>query len=133
MRALKTCLWIAGVLCLLSVFGMFLPFSLLERLAKAFSDEAFPDAPVFLYMIRVASATYVGVGVFYIVLAQRPMSFGPLVPFSGLAAAFVGVVCGISGLTVGLPLLLFVGDSLCCTIVGILILVFWRQARSVAR
>ncbi|UCG15289.1 MAG: hypothetical protein JSV19_08315 [Phycisphaerales bacterium] len=132
MRALKTCLWIAGVLCLLSVFGMFLPFSLLERLAKAFSDQAFPDAPVFLYMIRVASATYAAVGVFYVMLALRPMSFGPLVPFSGLAAVFVGVVCGMSGVLVGIPVLWFLGDSLCCTVLGVLIVVFWRKARSVA-
>lgn len=127
MRALKSCLWIAGVLCLLSVFGMFLPIRLLERLAKAFGDQAFPDSPVFLYMVRVVSATYVAVGVFYVILALRPMNFGPLVPFSGLAAAFVGVVCGIAGLAVGMPLLWFLGDFVCCTVLGILIIVFWRQ------
>ncbi|MBA7662237.1 hypothetical protein ES703_70264 [subsurface metagenome] len=129
MRALKICLWIAGVGCLLSVFGMFLPVRVVESLARAFGGEAFPDSPLCLYALRVVSATYVGVGVFFIILALHPMNFGVLVPFSGLAAVFLGVVCGITGLAVGMPLLWFLGDSVSCTVLGILIFVFWRQAK----
>ncbi len=129
MRALKICLWIAGVSCLLSVFGMFLPVRLLESVAGVFGGEAFPDSPMFLYVLRVVSATYVAVGVFYVILAMHPVNYGVLVPFSGLAAVFVGVVCAITGLAVGMPLLWFLGDSASCTVLGVLILVFWRLAR----
>jgi len=45
MRGLKICLWITGVGCLLSVFGMFLPISTLESVVKAFGGEANPDLP----------------------------------------------------------------------------------------
>ena len=129
MRALKICLWIAGILCLLSVFGMFLPIRVIESLAKAFGVQTLPDSPLCLYALRVVSATYVGVGVFFIILALRPVNYGVLVPFSGLAAVFLGVVCGITGLAVGMPVLWFLGDSLSCTVLGVLIVVFWRQAK----
>ena len=129
MRALKTCLWIAGVGCLLSVFGIFLPISVWESLAKVFGIESLPNSPLFEYAARLMSATYVGVGVFFVILARHPMKYGVMVPFSGLAAVFLGIVCGIIGLAVGIPLLWFLSDSISCTVLGILIFVFWRKAK----
>ena len=85
MRGLKICLWIAGVGCLLSVFGVFLSMRMLEAMAKVFGGEGFGDSPVFEYIVRVMSATYAAIGVFYVILALRPMDFGVLVPFSGAA------------------------------------------------
>ena len=128
MRALKICLWIAGVGCLTSVVGMFLPVRLVESLAKVFGGPAFPDSPLCLYALRVVSATYVGVGVFFVILALRPMDYGIMVPFSGLAAVVLGVICAITGLVVGMPVLWFLGDSLSCVVLGVLIFVFWRKA-----
>ncbi|HUT29248.1 MAG TPA: hypothetical protein VMX13_05595 [Sedimentisphaerales bacterium] len=133
MRALKICLWIAGVGCLTSVVGMFLPVRLAESLAKVFGGPAFPDSPLCLYALRVVSATYVGVGVFFVILALRPMKYGVLVPFSGLASVFLGVVCGITGLVVGMPVLWFLGDSLSCVVLGVLILFFWQKAQQTVK
>jgi hypothetical protein len=130
MRALKICLWIAGIGCLLSVFGMFLPISAWESIAKVFGVQlVLPDSPLFMYMVRLMSATYAAVGVYLVILALNPMKYGVMVSFTGLAAVFLGIVCGITGLAVGMPLLWFLGDSLSCTVLGVLILVFWRQAK----
>jgi len=130
MRALKICLWIAGILCLLSVFGMFLPIRAIESLAKAFGVQTLPDSPLFFYMARVTSAMAVWIGVFFIILALSPMKYGVMVPFTGLASVLLGVVCGITGLAVGMPPLWFLGDSLSCVVLGVLILVFWRKAKA---
>ncbi|MHC4459601.1 MAG: hypothetical protein ACYS0I_21380 [Planctomycetota bacterium] len=127
MRSLKICLWIAGIGCLLSGFGLFLPISVLESLAKAIGGQPFPDSPLLVYAVRVISATYVGVGVFYVILALDPMKYPVMIPFSGLAAVFLGLVCGITGLAAALPPLWFLGDSLSCLVLGILILIFWQQ------
>ena len=129
MRALKICLWIAGVGCLLSVFGMFLPMSVFESIAKFFGIELLPDSPLLVYAFRLMSATYAAVGVFFIILALEPMKYGVMVPFSGLGAVFVGVVCAIAGLLTAMPLWWFLGDSLSCLVLGVLILVFWQQAK----
>ncbi len=125
MRALKICLWIAGVGCLLSVFGVFLPMSVFESIAKFFGIELPPDSPLLVYAVRLMSATYAAVGVFFIILALQPMKYGVMVPFSGLGAVFVGVVCAIAGLSTAMPLWWFLGDSLSCLVLGVLILVFW--------
>ncbi|MHC4477356.1 MAG: hypothetical protein ACYTEL_17045 [Planctomycetota bacterium] len=132
MRALKICLWIAGMLCLLSVFGMFLPLGVLESIARFFGDQTFPDSPLLLYAVRTVCATFVGVGVYFIILALRPMNYPVLVPFSGLVSVFIGVVCAITGPIVGMPVLWYLADSLSCLVLGILILVFWRQAKQVS-
>ncbi len=129
MRALKICLWIAGVGCLLSVFGMFLPMSVFESIAKFFGIESLPDSLLFIYAFRLMSATYAAVGVFFIILALQPMKYGVMVPFSGVGAVFVGVVCAIAGLLTAMPLWWFLGDSLSCLVLGVLILVFWQQAK----
>jgi hypothetical protein len=131
MRALKICLWITGVLCLLSVFGMFLPISVWESIAKYFGIESLhlPDSPLVEYAVRLMSATYAAVGVYLVILALHPMKYGVMVPFTGIAAVLLGMVCAITGLAVGMPVWWFLGDSLSCVVPGILILVFWRLAK----
>ncbi|MCP4611814.1 MAG: hypothetical protein GY845_24185 [Planctomycetes bacterium] len=129
MRALKICLWLAGIACLLSLFGTVLPASSWQSLAKYVGVESFPEAPQFIYAIRVGSGTYVGVGVFFIILALAPLKYGVMVPFAALGALFVGVVCLIAGLITAMPFWWFMGDSLSCLVLGVLILVFWQQAK----
>jgi len=129
MRGLKICLWIAGVACLLSVFGMFLPISAWECIAKFFGIELPLDLPLFEYAARVMSATYAAVGVFFVILALNPTRYGVMVPFSGIGAVFVGVVCGIAGLRAAISTWWFLGDSLSCLVLGVLILVFWHQSK----
>ncbi len=129
MRGLKICLWIAGIGCLLSVVGLFLPLSACESIAGFFGIETLPDSPLIMYAIRTVSATFIGIGVFFIILALNPMKYGVMVPFSGLVAVFIAVVCLITGLAVGMPATWFLGDSLSCLVLGILILAFWQQAK----
>jgi hypothetical protein len=128
MRALKTCLWIVGLICLLAALGLFLPMSVLESLANAFGNEAFPDSPAFAYTIRGLCATYVAAGVFLIILARSPMKYGVMVPFAGAAAIFVGVACGVAGVATRVPPMWFLGDLVSSTLAGILILLLWRRA-----
>jgi hypothetical protein len=131
MRALKICLWITGLCCLSSTFGLFLPARSLGYLTNVISGEEFPNSPLLLYGVRTTSATFVVVGAFFIILAINPTKYGVLVPFSGLALAFIGVVCAITGPSVGMPLLWFLADSLSCLILGILIVVFWKKAKQI--
>ncbi len=130
MRSLKIFLWIAAIGCLLSGFGTFLPVSMLESFAKVLGFQAFPDSPLFEYVVRVMSAMAVAMGAFFVILALHPMKYGAMVPFSGLAAVFLGVVCGITGLAVGMSPPWFLGDFLSCLIVGILILASWKQVKA---
>ncbi len=102
MRTLKFFLWIAGILCLLSGFGIFLPIPTLEAITKFFEAESpgLAESPLFVYVVRVSSAMAVAIGVYLIILALHPMKYPALIPFTGLASVFLGLVCGITGLIV---------------------------------
>ena len=132
MRALKICLWIAGIVCLLSLFAMLLPVSSLESIGKLYGIESFADSPQFIYAIRVGLGTYAAVGLFFVILALDPLKYGVMVPFSALAAVFIGVLCAIAGVLTKVAFWWFMGDFLSCLVFGILILVFWRQATKTA-
>lgn len=132
MRGLKICLWIVGILCLLSVLGMFLPVGVIESFVQLFGEQSFPDSPVFVYSLRLMSATYAGVGVYFIILAMEPMKYGIMVPFSGWAAVVLGIICAITGAAVGMPVMWFMGDSLSCLILGVLILLFWQKSKKIS-
>jgi hypothetical protein len=129
MRGLKICLWVTGIMCLLGVVGLFLPVSACESFAGFFGIETLPDSPLIMYAIRTVSAMSIGIGVFFVILALNPVKYGVLVPFSGIAAVFVGVVCFITGLAVGMPAQWFLGDFLSCAVLGVLILVFWQKTK----
>ena len=129
MRGLKICLWICGILCLLPVAGVFLPVSAIESFCTWMGVDSFPDSALLLYALRVCSAMAAGIGVFFIILALDPKSYGIMVPFSGIGALALGVICGIVGIRVNMPTLWFLGDALGCLVMGVLILVFWRQSR----
>jgi hypothetical protein len=129
MRGLKICLWISAFACLLAVFSLFMPVSTLGSFAKLFGVESLPDVPLFRYAVRNISATSIVLGLFFIILALNPMKYGVLVPGSGLAFIFIGIVCMITGPVVKMPTLWFLGDSLSCLVLGILILVFWQRAK----
>jgi hypothetical protein len=128
MRGLKICLWIAGVGCLLSISGMILPVSTWQLIAKFFGVGPIPDSPPVLYLVPTMSASYAIIGIFFIILALRPMDYGIMVPFSGLAAVVLGFVCALTGVTVGMPAIWYLGDSLSCIVVGMLIVLFWQKA-----
>ena len=129
MRGLKACLWIAGVLCVLAVVGLFLPMSALDRIAQVFGGVNLPEESLVNYGVRGISATFVAIGVFYIMLALDPERYGPMVPFSGAAAVFVGLSCGVAGAVEGLSVMVYLFDALGCTVVGLLILGFWNKCR----
>ena len=132
MRGLKICLWIAGVGCLLAGIAMFLPLGMLESMVKVFGEESFPSSAVFFYLLRVTLATYFGIGLFYVILARDPMKYGVIVPFSGVIAVFIGVVCAVAGLLFEMPVLWFLGDAIPCLVLGVLIFIFWKKSQRTA-
>jgi hypothetical protein len=133
MRGLKICLWVTGILCLPAVIGLFLPLSVFESIAGFFGIETLPESPLIMYAIHTMVATYVGIGVFFIILAINPMKYGVMVPFSGIVAVLIGAVCVISGAMVGMPAIWYLGDTLSCAVLGILILEFWQKANRLAK
>ncbi|UCD52225.1 MAG: hypothetical protein JSW27_06210 [Phycisphaerales bacterium] len=132
MRGLKICLWIAGIGCLASVVGLVLPLSAWERITAAFGIDSLPDSPEFMYVARLLSAMSAATGVFLIILALDPLKYGVIVPFTGVSAICLGVLCGVAGSATTMPAWWYLGDALSCLVLGALMLLFWRQAKQAA-
>jgi len=108
---------------------MLLPVSAWESIAKNFGLETLPDSPHVMYAIRLLSAMAVAAGVYLIILALDPIKYGVMVPFTGVAAVFLGVVCWIAGPAAEMPVLWYLGDSVSCIVLGVLIIVFWHKIK----
>ena len=130
MKALKICLWLTGIVCLLSVIGIVAPLKNIQWFMGLFGIESLPDSPLFLYMLRLVCATWAGIGVFFIILALNPLCYGVLVPLSGLFLIFVGAVCGVVGFMIKMPFKWYAGDLLSCVVLGLLILIFYQKAKN---
>ena len=128
MRGLKICLWITGLLCLISIVGLILPLSAFESLAQWFGIEQLPDSPLTDYMVRGMCATFVAVGFFFIMLAIRPSHYLAMILFAGIATIFLGLICLATGIMVQMPTPWILGDTLPCLVLGILILIFRQKA-----
>jgi hypothetical protein len=131
MSGLKICLWITAILCLLGVFGVILPISYWQSFIDFFELGPLPDSPIIGYLIRLMSACFVGIGVFFAILAMNPAKYPVLVPFSGCATVALGIVCGITGFAEKLPNLWFLGDALTALVLGALILFFWKKTKPI--
>ena len=129
MYALKICLWINGLGFLLSLITAFMPMRLLDSFYTTLLGQPLPDLEEIVYAVRLASVMAAMLGGFFILLALRPVECGTLVPFAGLATAFLDAICVIGGLEAGMPPWWFLGDALWCLLFGILIVVFSQQVR----
>lgn len=129
MGALRICLWVTGIACLTAVPGIFMPMSSWEPVIKFFGVESLPEAPIIEYTARLMCATYAATGIYFIILGLRPLKYGILVPYSGLACVLLGVFCWITGKETAMPPKWFLSDSLSALILGVLILLFWLRAK----
>ncbi len=133
MRELKVLLWIGAAACLLSIIGVGLPVATLETLSERVGGQvAFQDTPVFVYSLRVVAATYVAIGVFLVYLARAPLHYAALVTVSGVSAVVIGIVALVTGATVGMPLLWYLGDSGASMAFGAAVLVLQYRASACA-
>jgi hypothetical protein len=132
MAALKVFLWIMGLMCLTSVVGVFLPISQIDSMMTNWCGVGLPEGPVMVYFVRVMSVTYAAIGLFFIMLAVRPLEYKGMVPFAGVASAIIGIVCLVVGRAAGLPGKAYVWDFLGGFILGVLIFMFWAKARKAA-
>jgi VIT1/CCC1 family predicted Fe2+/Mn2+ transporter len=100
-----------------------------ESIAKYFGVEAIPDSPMFVYVARLTSAMWTIIGVFFIILAMNPAKYEAMIPFAGLAMVFLGMVCWVTGLAMGMPLRLVLSDALSSIVLGTLIFALWNRAK----
>ncbi len=129
-RKLKVVLWIAGIGCGLSILGLLLPWSRLSAWMTVWGLEELPTGTIIAYAVRAGSATFALIGAFFLLVARDPVKYRPFLNLAIAGLIFVGLVCLVSGVAVGMQPPWYLTDVAFCWILGVLLLV-WREPAQV--
>jgi hypothetical protein len=125
MKILRIVLLAAGLVCLSGLIGIFVPIEAVGSLVASYGINEGLSGPMFEYVFRLSAAVVASCGFFYLFLAYNPRRHGALVPVSGAAIIFVGLVLLLTGFSTDMAAPFFVADFLSCVFLGSAILVTW--------
>lgn len=129
MKTLKVLLWVAAVGCLTAVPFIFLPWSVTVSIGSWFSSESLPCTPIAIYFFKIAFGIFGLIGVFFIILAMNPLKYGPMLNLGAFGLILFGLLAFITGISIGLPLAVYLGDGLSGLVLGIAVLIFSSKSK----
>jgi len=133
MKGLKTALWVAAIGCLTAVPFIVVPWTVVESFIRWFGLEPIPDAPMVMYLFRVVCGIAGLIGVYFILLARSPLTYGPMLDLGAYGLIVFGLLSLIVGSVLGLPLKMYIGDALFGLILGIIIAILSSKAKQALR
>jgi len=128
MKGLKIALWVTAIGCLTSVPFIFLPWAVVESIGSWFGVESFLGEPIAIYFFKVVFGVFGLIGVFFIILARNPLKYGSMLNLGAFGLILFGLMAFIFGLSIGLPLIVYLGDGLSGLVLGLAILIFSFKA-----
>ena len=131
MNSLKIALWITAIGCLTAVPFIFLPWSVMECIGSWYGMDPLPNAPIIIYSCKVVLGVFGLIGVFFAMLALDPFKYGAMLKLGTYGLILFGILALICGLSIGLPPVVYLGDSLSGLILGFAILFFSSQSKQV--
>lgn len=123
MKSLKVALWISALGCLTAVPFIFLPWTVLENIISWFGIDPLPNVSLVVYLFRLVCGVFGLIGIFYVFLARNPLGYGPMLELGSFGLILFGLITLILGSTIGLPLIVYIGDALSGLVLGIIILI----------
>ena len=128
MNRLKTILMVCAIAFLLSFIFAALPWRALTAWANLFGVQIPAAEPWIVFWVRILFTTYGMIGVFFVILAQNPLKYGSMLPLAAYGLLLLGILELIGSIRYALPLITFIVDVIFCFIIGILILIYRREA-----
>jgi hypothetical protein len=129
MKSLKIALWITAIGCLTAVPFIFLRWTALQGIVSWFGIEPLPDMPIVIYFFKIAFGIFGLIGVFFIMLARDPFKYGGMLCLGVVGLILFGLLALILGFSLGLPVIVYIGDGLSGLVLGIVILIFASKAK----
>ena len=128
MQGLKTILWICAVGCLTGFVFAALPWPAITAVFGWFGLDPPTNEPITVFMFRLTMAISGLIGVFFVILALDPLRYGAMLSLAAYGLMCYAVFCLAGGIRYGLPLWTYCGDVIFGAVVGVLLLVFRKQA-----
>ena len=133
MNGLKIILWLCAVAFLLGFPLLVTPWDTINDMIGWFGVEPLPPEPLVMYLMRMSCGLLGVAGVFFVLLARNPLGYGLMLDLSGYGLIAIGLVAPSVGLSLGLPAMVFVADTVFALAFGTAIITLahlQRKARS---
>ena len=130
MKSLKVILWITAVGCLVAVPFTILPWSVIQDFIKWFGIVPIPDNLLAMYIIRVSCGVYGLIGIFFIILANNPLNYVPMVRLGAYGLIIFSLLAFGIGINLKLSPIVYMGDFLGSLILGIAIIILLPKTQS---
>ena len=129
MKGLKITLWLAALGCLGALPFVIMPWSVVENLISWFGVDPLPNTPIVMYLFKIACGIFGLIGIYYILLARAPLAYGHMLELGTYGLILFGLLSLFIGSSIGLPLVVYIGDTLSGLILGTLSSVFSYKLR----
>lgn len=131
MNGLKVILWVCAVAFLLGFPLLVTPWDTINDMVGWFGVAPLSSDPVVMYLMRMSCGLMGFIGVFFVVLARNPLGYGAMLDLSGYGLVVVGLLALSVGLSLGLPAVVFAGDTVFAIALGAAIVTLaYRQRKS---
>lgn len=124
LRILLVC---AGFGWIISLFGIFMPWSFVARQLTELGAQQLPDDPMLNYWLRMTAGAFSFIGLAFLALSLRPERFMTVIRFAAIFMIVEGMILATVGLALKLFPIPFCVDSSFCLVIGIGILLSARQ------
>ncbi len=127
---LKAMLWVSAVGFLLPITFILLPWTIIKDIYLWFGVEPISSDVINIYVFKIACVLSGMFGVFLVILAKNPLKYGAMLSLGSYGLLFFGVLSFILGLSLAMPVILYIGDALFGLVLGFLIMMFARKHQS---
>ncbi len=126
---LRATLLVTGAFFCLAVVGLVMPDGWLKTAVGWFGgaqpvEKFWPTAPLFGYVFRTSLVAYLWIGVVLLVAAWNPTRHKVQIDIAIGGLLLMAIVCFFTGITNGIPVWWYLGDSLFSLLAAILLAVF---------
>ena len=113
----------------ISAFAIFLPWSVAVKQLVGLGAGQIPNDPMLNYWLRMTAAVFTAIGIFFFMLALKPLKYKIMLPFAGFFLVGEGLVLLVYGLLLHLPPLPYYVDTGFCLFLGVGIILAQKGIR----
>jgi hypothetical protein len=105
-----------GVICVLAVIPLLMPFRWLDAAHQWMGLGSFPSQPIAEYLVRSVSSLCVFYGGLLLTLARDVVRFAPIIKYQAIAIMLLSSFGIFAGSRAGLPAIWVIADAIGCWI-----------------
>jgi hypothetical protein len=128
MKGLKIILWICAISCLLGFISAALPWPVITASYRWAGIQPPAAEPTTVFILRLFLATVGMMGIFFVILARNPLSYGAMLLLAAYWLIVFGIFYLVGGIRYRLPAWNYSQKAIISVVLGVLILILRKKA-----